>query len=129
MDEDSVMEMEMAQIKGVDSTDRMTVAELKKGARLVVRERLMTHGNQDAVSGYRVTSKVEGYTDKSIFLPAAGCRYAVGVDNEGEAGYYWSSTHFDAERAYCMKISADEMDADNRAFRSSGCSVRLVMDN
>lgn len=65
----------------------------------------------------------------AIFLPAAGCRYAVGVDNEGEAGYYWSSTHFDAERAYCMKISADEMDADNRAFRSSGCSVRLVMDN
>ena len=60
MEEDSVMEMEMAQIRGVDSTDRMTVAELKKGARLVVRERLMTHGNQDAVSGYRVTLLEEG---------------------------------------------------------------------
>ena len=60
MDEDSVMEMEMAQIKGVDSTDRMTVAELKKGARLVVRERLMTHGRQEAVSGYRVTLLEDG---------------------------------------------------------------------
>ncbi|MBR6950798.1 MAG: SufD family Fe-S cluster assembly protein [Oscillospiraceae bacterium] len=60
MDEDSVMEMEMAQIKGVDSTDRQTVAELKKGARLVVRERLMTHGQQEAVSGYRVTLLEEG---------------------------------------------------------------------
>ena len=60
MEEDSVMEMEMAQIKGVDSTDRMTVAELKKGARLVVRERLMTHGVQEAVSGYRVTLLEDG---------------------------------------------------------------------
>ena len=60
MDEDSVMEIEMAQIKGVDSTDRQTVAELKKGARLVVRERLMTHGQQEAVSGYRVTLLEEG---------------------------------------------------------------------
>ena len=60
MDEDSVMEMEMAQIKGVDSTERKTVAELKKGARLVVRERLMTHGVQEAVSDYRVTLLEEG---------------------------------------------------------------------
>ena len=50
MDEGSSMEMEMAQIKGVDSTERTTIAELKKGAKLVVRERLMTHGEQHAVS-------------------------------------------------------------------------------
>ena len=51
----SSMEMEMVQIKGVDSTNRQTVAELKAGATLVVRERLMTHGEQNAVSGYKVT--------------------------------------------------------------------------
>lgn len=49
------MEMEMVQIKGVDSTVRMTTAELASGAKLVVRERLLTHGNQHAVSGYDVT--------------------------------------------------------------------------
>lgn len=54
MEESSTMEMEMVQIKGVDSTDRRTRAELKSGARLVVRERLMTHGDQTAVSGYEV---------------------------------------------------------------------------
>ena len=54
MEEDSSMEMEMVQIKGVDSTDRQTKAELKAGASLVVRERLMTHGDQSAVSGYHV---------------------------------------------------------------------------
>ena len=54
MEEGSSMEMEMVQIKGVDSTDRNTIAELAAGAKLVVRERLMTHGNQSAVSGYEV---------------------------------------------------------------------------
>ncbi|MBQ8111045.1 MAG: SufD family Fe-S cluster assembly protein, partial [Clostridia bacterium] len=54
MDEDSTMEMEMVQIKGVDDTDRTTTAELAAGAKLVVRERLMTHGDQRALSGYVV---------------------------------------------------------------------------
>ena len=54
MEENSSMEMEMVQIKGVDDTERTTVAELAAGAKLVVRERLMTHGSQQAVSTYRV---------------------------------------------------------------------------
>ena len=58
--ENSSMEMEMVQIKGVDSTDRMTRASLAAGARLVVRERLMTHGAQTAISGYKVTLDGEG---------------------------------------------------------------------
>ena len=85
------------------------------------------HGWNNNVYSGEQWSKME--SAGAIFLPAGGCRYGNGVDNEGEAGYYWSSTHFDAERSYCMKLSADDMDADNRAFRSSGCSVRLVMDN
>ncbi len=62
MDEDSSMEMEMEQIKGVDSTERSTVAELKSGARLVVKERLMTHGSQNAVSTYQVELNGAGAT-------------------------------------------------------------------
>ena len=54
MDENSTMEMEMVQIKGVDDTERTTRAQLKAGARLVVRERLMTHEAQRAVSVYAV---------------------------------------------------------------------------
>jgi len=52
MEEGSSMEMEMVQIKGVDSTIRTTRATLAAGASLVVRERLMTHGNQTAESSY-----------------------------------------------------------------------------
>ena len=62
MDEDSSMEMEMEQIKGVDSTERTTLAELKSGARLIVKERLMTHGTQNAVSSYQVNLNGAGAT-------------------------------------------------------------------
>ena len=61
-EEGSSVEMEMVQIKGVDDTKRMTTAELAAGAKLVVRERLMTHGNQNAVSGYVVNLNGEGAT-------------------------------------------------------------------
>ncbi len=60
MEEDSYMEMEMVQIKGVDDTVRDTKAELAAGAKLVVRERLMTHGKQNAVSNYRVDLNGDG---------------------------------------------------------------------
>ena len=58
MDENSSLEMEMVQIRGVDSTFRTTVAELQAGAKLVVRERLLTHGKQEAYSDYVV--RLEG---------------------------------------------------------------------
>ena len=58
MDENSSLEMEMVQIRGVDSTYRTTVAELQAGAKLVVRERLLTHGKQEAYSDYVV--RLEG---------------------------------------------------------------------
>lgn len=60
MEENSTCEMEMVQIKGVDDTERTTKAELKAGARLVVRERLMTHADQRAISIYEVNMNGEG---------------------------------------------------------------------
>lgn len=42
--------------------------------------------------GWIVTSRKTGYTDKYIFLPAAGCRVSKGDVARGEFGYYWSST-------------------------------------
>ncbi len=60
MEKNSTMEMEMVQIRGVDSTQRTTTAQLAEGARLVVKDRLMTHGGQSAVSVYRVDLNGEG---------------------------------------------------------------------
>ncbi len=52
--ENSHMEMETVQIKGVDSTKRITNAKIGDGAKLIITERLMTHGNQYAESEFNV---------------------------------------------------------------------------
>lgn len=54
MEENSYMEMDTVQIKGVDSTERTTRAKLGKGAQLVIREKIMTHGNQKATTNFYV---------------------------------------------------------------------------
>ncbi len=53
--EGASMEMETTQIKGVDSTVRVTTATLAADARLLVREKLMTHGNQLAETDFDVS--------------------------------------------------------------------------
>lgn len=41
--------------------------------------------------GYKVTSKLPGYTDKSIYLPASGVRNGTNLTGLSN-GFYWSST-------------------------------------
>ena len=60
MEEGSYAEMEMVQIKGVDDTTRTTIAKLDANAKLIVRERLMTHSNQIAKSVYNVELNGQG---------------------------------------------------------------------
>lgn len=48
------MEMETAQIKGIDSTKRVTRATLAAGAALVIHEKIMTHGSQTAETDFSV---------------------------------------------------------------------------
>lgn len=54
LDEGAYMEMDTAQIKGVDSTKRKTECNLAAKAKLMISERLMTHGNQSADSDVTV---------------------------------------------------------------------------
>ena len=62
----SSMEMEMVQIKGVDNTARGTRADLAEGASLVVRERLITPGDQVAISSYFVNLNGEGASTDEV---------------------------------------------------------------
>ena len=54
MEEGSYMEMDTVQIKGVDSTIRKTKATLSENATLVIKEKIMTHGNQFAKTDFEV---------------------------------------------------------------------------
>lgn len=52
--EDAVLEMDTIQIKGVDSTIRKTTGTLAARAKLIVRERIMTDGEEQAQTDFDV---------------------------------------------------------------------------
>ncbi len=54
LEEGSLCEMEMVQLRGVTSTVRDTDAELGRSARLILTEKLLTHGNQKATSNMKI---------------------------------------------------------------------------
>ena len=58
--ENSFMELETVQIRGVDSTKRSTRATLADGAKIIVTEKLMTHGKQYAETSFDVDLNGEG---------------------------------------------------------------------
>ncbi len=53
------LEMETVQIKGIDSTKRVTAATVAQGASLVIREKIMTHGKQYAETDFVVNMEGE----------------------------------------------------------------------
>lgn len=54
LEEGAMFTLDTVQIRGVDSTERKTDVDMGPGSRLVVMEKLMTHGSQSAVSNMEV---------------------------------------------------------------------------
>ena len=54
MESGSYFEMDTVQIKGVDSTERITRADLAEDSKLVIKEKIMTHGRQFAKTDFVV---------------------------------------------------------------------------
>lgn len=66
LDEGAYIEMEMTQIRGVDSTVRDTVAEVAAGGECVMLEKLLTDGTQTAESNMEIILKGKGATGRVI---------------------------------------------------------------
>ena len=58
----SYVEVQMEQLRGVDSTRRETLAELARDAKISIQERLLTHGRQSADSKISVELKGKNST-------------------------------------------------------------------
>ena len=65
----------------------------------------------NGIKGYRVVSIVPGYTDKSIFLPAAGYYVSSELNYMGEYGHYLSSE---------VDPSSESNDVSYLLFKSTG---------
>lgn len=66
IDENGYMEMETVQIKGIDSTKRVTTGKLLDGATLIVKEKIMTHGKQYAETNFEVDLNGKGSSTNLI---------------------------------------------------------------
>ena len=55
LDEGAYLEMETTQIKGVDSTKRVTRGKVGANATFIVKEKILTHGEQYAETGFEVS--------------------------------------------------------------------------
>ena len=85
--------------------------------------------NGTGVKGMKFTSKVTGYTDKYIFLPAAGYREGTSITHKNEHGDYWSSSLYSSEpnNAYDMAHnSSGTVSPQYHGIRSRGFAVRPV---
>ncbi len=60
LEEGAYLEMETTQIKGIDSTKRITRAVIKAGSSFIVKEKLYTHGEQQADTDFVVDMNGEG---------------------------------------------------------------------
>ena len=86
-----------------------------------------TWTTQNGVYGYKVTSKKSGYTNKSIFLPAAGYRNDSSLYSAGSYGSYWSSSLDTGYPYYAWGVYFNSDDV-SRGYgnRYYGFSVRPV---
>lgn len=65
-EENSYVEMDTVQLKGVDSTKRISSAKLAAGATLVIKEKIMTHGDQYAETSFDVELDGKGSSAKLV---------------------------------------------------------------
>lgn len=66
----------------------------------------------------------------AVFLPAFGFRYNTNIcDNSGQIrSFYWSSSQYDADDPYSVRIDHNALVIDNTFPNSGGAFVRLVKD-
>lgn len=84
---------------------------------------------QNGVKGYRITSKVSGYTDKSIFLPVTGHRTNNNTTYANARGYYWSRTLYTDFQEPCgtrLYFTSEAIDPNSYSNRRFGQGVRPV---
>lgn len=65
-EENSYIEMDTVQLKGVDSTKRVSSAKLADGATMIIKEKIMTHGDQFAETSFDVDLNGTGSSAKLI---------------------------------------------------------------
>jgi uncharacterized protein (TIGR02145 family) len=81
----------------------------------------------NGIYGWKITSKMPGYTGNYIFLPAAGLRVGSSLGFADSNGLYWSRTLYDndMDSAWYLNFHSSNIDVID-FYRCEGYSVRPV---
>ncbi len=84
--------------------------------------------NGTGIMGFLFTSKITGYTDQSIFIPAAGRAFKENISGSSSGGDYWSSSLSNKNNyAYGMDFSVNYYLHPKLSYsRNYGLSIRPV---
>ena len=82
-----------------------------------------TSATVNGVTGYKLSGKKDGYTNKSIFLPAAGYKTGTSI-SEASSMFYWSKSLYSLEPYYALGLRYTSYSSSGS--RSSGFLVRAV---
>ena len=82
--------------------------------------------NGTGKNGLLCTGKGD-FSSNSVFLPAAGYSLLGFAVQQGNLGYYWSSTAYGSDNAYDLYFVSDTQFMHS-ASRNGGCSVRAVLN-
>lgn len=79
------------------------------------------------IAGYKVSGKGE-YSDRWIFLPAAGYSVSGQLKNRNKNGYYWTASPYEKEVEYAtaLFINSTTINTDDSEYRYCGCCIRPV---
>jgi len=117
LDENAHMEMETTQIKGIDSTKRITRADMKAGANFIVKEKLYTHGKQIADTDFVVDMNGEGCRADIMSRSVAG----------GESTQHFVST-MNGNAPCHGHTECDAIIMDNAAVTAAPCLAANNID-
>ena len=125
--------------KQLEAADDVATAKWGEGWRMPTLKELeeleqntesmwVSNYKKTGVSGLLVRSKVKGYEDRSIFLPASGFIFGTSLSSKGEYAIFWSSTLSPDKdvNAMGLKMSRESFDSHADYNRVYGACVRPV---
>lgn len=85
-----------------------------------------TWTSENGIYGCLITSRVNGYNDRSIFLPASGNYTNSDLVNAGSIGYYWTNSLHEHSLSYYIYFNSSLFKKIDYEARGKGFSVRPV---
>lgn len=84
--------------------------------------------NGTGIKGRTYVSKVAGYTDTPIFLPAGGRGASNKITSQTSFGYYWTTGYTGTSYAWDYELAETSETMNKNSVRNNGRSIRAILN-